>query len=409
MDLQAKTNPCWRRIVLSTHLIVTLASIGYTFSRPAIAFITQQEPGGGIIAVSLLTTGFLVARSLASPLAGLVGDRSARARETLMRATLLFAGLTLLAMYLTPTPLALLALMSLWGFLSGLIWPTLQYAVSRVGGTTQLGVYFALGGLGMSLGYLLYGTLEVSDEEAIGASSLLLLASGLLSLSLYRNTASCLAPPGNEGHGVTSGKSRGSPGWIGGIRGALTPLALWVLASALLMGAARGLLGEFLYVYLSQVHGVGKQMLGGVLSASQLASVAASLVAGILAERLGLSRVLALVLASNGLALIALSLHSPGLTLLSTSLILAHFAVSASLPLTRTVAVSGDPAYAGTIIGLSNTLSNVGGALAPLVAAVVYTLLREAGPWGPLEARGLVFALVGLASLALAFTRPARG
>ena len=398
---------CKTRILYWSFIIVFIASMGFGASRPAIAFIVRIAPGGGIVAVSLLTTSFMVARASSSPIAGFLGDKNTRYREVFLRIFLLPAALSLALMYLYPIPYSLVLLMALWGFSSGFYWPTMQYVVSAVGGSTALGLYFGIAGGGLAAGYWLFGVLELQYTELLLVSVILFTITSTLSYVVFRGIRYCREIAYRE-VSVEQSRYQGKISILDvrGLLSAFSIFTLWVLVSSLVIGFAGGVMQEFLYVYVYEVHGISRGELGSVLALGSIFTIISSISAGYLADKIGIKLTLSatLLLASLGLGLLPISGIGFPLVALSVSSIM--FARNAAMPLTRTIAIAGSREYAGTVIGVSNTISNIGSMVSPIVAGVLYSRYQGEVSLGfvTLEEEGLIYLVLSALSLLLAIS-----
>ncbi len=377
-------------------LAVLAAGMAAGASRLALAKLLRDDLGASVLVVSSLTSWFMLARALSSAIGGLSALSSPRAWRLLL--SLPLAGIAVIV-YTIPglgDPLPILALNALWGLLSGLVWPQAQAAAgaalpSRPGAAVS--VYFATGTLGMSLGQYLYGATEASNASVVRASSLLFLASASL-MALVSGMVPRPAPRGLKGLEAARIRS-------------VDRVSAWIILAAFSTGYTAGILREFLYVYLGEVYGLSREALGSVLALSGLAALAASLAVGPLADRLGTTRVLSMVLSVGALGGLALGLsHAVWQAFLG--LVLAQAAARSSMPLTRNIAAFNHP-QALAFVGFSNTFSSIGQMTGPLAAGVLYdklggeTILLVPGAGLPfLTAGALMVATVLLYRIAVA-------
>ena len=347
---------------------VFLAGAAAGASRVALARLVRVEFGASMVVVASLTTWFMAARAVASLLGGVWSQSSGRVWRLLVGPPLLVLALIVWLLAHADSPLLVLALNAVWGFLAGLVWPQAQGLASILapGGrsASMVSLYFAVGGLGISGGQYLYGLLPLGDRGVILASSLLYLASGvLLALSAWG-----VPHPGGRGR-------RGFSGLLRALR--MGGLAAWILLVAFAVGYSSGILREFLYVYLEEAYGLSRAELGGVLGTAGLLALAVSLASGALADRLGTGRVLLalLGLAAAGQLLLALP---GGVGVALAGLVLAQAGGRSSLPLTRNAMVFPGEARLA-LLGASNTASSLGMMTGPVVAGLVYEYLG--GGW----------------------------
>ncbi len=344
-------------------LAIFLAAAAFSMIRPVLAYRARYDLAATGFEVSMLATGFMVARALSSPAAGYLGDRVRGSRGLMVKAALASFPLITLGYAYAPSPWVLVGLRGLTGFSAGVAWPGMQTLVARSAPedrrASYLGLYFAAGNLGFSLGYGLYGHLPLSRVEyfylasAMQAGTFLLLAGERLEEAPRREL-----------------------GWGGGLP------ALWLMLASFAGGFTLGTVSEVTYVYLRELHGVGKAALGNTLLIGSVLGAVSTLAAGRLADRLGEYRAISLILLSTTLGLLLLPLSWTPAALAGMVLIMAT--ARALLPATRSMATTLIPGLAGTLVGLSNTLSNLGSAASPTIAGVIYDHLSGTLRIGPL-------------------------
>lgn len=384
-------------------IVVFIAAASFALARPSLAFLVRYGPGGGMLLVSAMSSGFMAARAIAAPLSGALGDWRPRLRKMFLEYLLAPIALLLLSMYLFPLPILIVILMTFWGFIAGFYWPTMQYVVSNTGrlvGKTAsyLGLYFSTASLGFALGYQLYGSLGLDERSLVGLASLIYFASFGVALAVFSKLPV-------EAYTATTSLTR-NPSRprmsLREIAKAFSIFTVWVLAASFAVGFARGTTTEFMYVYLYEVHGIPRPWLGGILATSSLVSALGSWASGVLADRLGLRRVLVGVLVAEALSLMVLGCRASS-ALIAVSIIIVFFAGRASLPLTRNIVIAGNPAYAGTILGLSNTVSNIGSTISPIIGGLIYEVLSGYTRIGSLIIvnKGLIYVVASALLLSL--------
>ncbi|NOZ59590.1 MAG: MFS transporter [Euryarchaeota archaeon] len=383
-----------RRALLASFLVVFIASVAFYLIKPALALRLRAELGATALEVTALTSGFMVARALAAPLTGFAGDRAPLLRGRVARLCLLPVALLSAAYAFVPEALLAVLLSAVHGFFSGMFWPTLQVIVGFSAPEDKrgayLGAYFTLGALGSSIGYALYGLLPLSSTYLILAGAALYALSAMLALLLF--SACTPAMPAGHRREVRLRLS------------SLPPLALWVLVISFAVGGVMGLMNEYLYLFLYEVHGMTRAELGYVLTAAALLSVFSGALSGFLSDMLGIRRVLVAILLLCSLGLLSLTLSHSGV-IVALSLATVLLAVKATLPLTRNIAVAGGSRLEGTVVGLANTFSSAGAAVLPLVAGYLYDALEGEEVLG-IDGRALPLLLSSLAVLFLALISP---
>ncbi len=344
---------------------VFLAGAAAGASRVALARLVRDELGASILVVSSLTSWFMAARAAASILGGVASQASPRAWRLQLALAPLAMAATVYAVSRAPSVEAILALNAAWGFLAGLTWPQAQSVASLTapGGRSGAGVglYFAVGGLGISAGQFYYGVSSLPDRMVIAYSSALYAASAAMLAAAARTAPHPGKPP------------RGARGLS--LLRRLPPVAAWVLLAAFAVGYSSGILREFLYVYLGEAYGLTRRELGTVLSAAGVLALAGSVAVGAAADRLGTGRVLAAALAAGVAG--NLLLASPlGAAAALAGLSAAMVSARSSLPLTRNAAVFPRE-WSLALVGASNTISSLGMMTGPLVAGKLYEALRD--------------------------------
>ncbi|NOZ30909.1 MAG: MFS transporter [Crenarchaeota archaeon] len=334
------------------------AAVAAGIARPAIAYYVKYDIGSTMLAAAGLTSGFMAGRALASLASGVLSEVLPRYRWLVILVGLAISGLILYEVIPSSRSAStVIVAMGVWGIVSGFIWPSLQIVTSELGGGrsgTAMAIYFALGGLGISIGNWYFGYSKLSYAQLIEVSGLAMGFSGLLlayaSYDIYKRVTS----------DVKSAVKR-----------VLDPLILWVILSAFTLGFLSGILREYFYIYVHEVYGLSKDSLGELLLVSGLMSVIGGLIAGGLADRIGIARSLYFVLIISALSSIGLGLPFLGILIVSAAYVGANTGVRASMPLTRNAALAGDVG-GSLMVGASNTASSLGMMTGPLVAGLLY-------------------------------------
>lgn len=309
----------------------------------------------GLFYVSLLTLGFMSARSLSSLLHAMLYELySARITG--------FMGLTLLILcYIlyVVSPVNLYPLIRvLEGFASGLFWPLMQTlissGVSMSWRSRVLSIYFLLGNIAGYLGYIIGGLIYVF----IGSSMIIYM--GLLILSIYIIVYVMISP--NKKLFM-----KHSPGIILGdmlreIRnlGKLLPLIL-------LVGGVNGLLKDYVFAYVKIATGYDEPTLRNYWSIIGYIGLLLSILFSHIYEALHHGK--RVLLSSTIMTLLILTLlftNNPFIVLASLSLTIVG--VRTLIPLLRGIASNrlGKPEYG---IALVNSLSNISAGIAPFIIA----------------------------------------
>lgn len=376
--------------------MVLIASVAFYLIKPALAIKLRTELQATAFEVTALTSGFMVARALAAPLTGAKGDRIPALRGKIARLSLFPVVLLSVGYAYVPKAFLAVLLSVVHGFFSGMFWPTLQvivgFSVPSGRRGFYLGSYFALAGLGSSIGYALYGFLPLSSTHLILTGALLYATSALFTFIMFSSSYTQKTWFLN--------KERGDEHSLSGFSG----ITIWVLAISFGVGGVLGLMNEYLYIFLYEVHNLTKSELGYTLTVATLLSVSSGVFSGFLSDKFGIRNVLVpiLLLSSAGLLTLGLSTNKLSIIFSLTVLLLA---VKATLPLTRNISIAGTATMAGTVVGFSNTLSNVGSATFPLSAGYIYDILGGETFLG-IDGRALPLVLSSFAMFLLAVFSP---
>ncbi len=343
-------------IILYTGLFIAAVAAG--IARPAIAYYVKYDIGSTMLAAAGLTSGFMAGRALASLASGFLSEVLPRYRWLVVLVGLAISGMVLYVVIPSSRSAStVIVAMGLWGIVSGFIWPSLQIVTSELGGSrsgTAMAIYFALGGLGISIGNWYFGYSKLSYAQLIEISGIAMASSGLVlayaSYGIYK---------------------RGTSDVKSAVKRVLNPVILWVILSAFTLGFLSGILREYFYIYVHEVYGLSKDSLGELLLVSGLMSVIGGLIAGGLADKIGIARALYFVLIISALSSIGLGLPFLGVFIVSAAYVGANTGVRASMPLTRNAALAGDVG-GSLMVGASNTASSLGMMTGPLVAGLLY-------------------------------------
>ncbi len=358
------------------------ASMAFYLIKPALALRLRSELGASAVEVTALTSGFMVSRALAATISGVAGDRYPGAEGAVRRLALFPIAAVGLGYALVEAPGVAVVLSSVHGFLSGMLWLCMQlgvgYTAERGRRNTWLGIYFTAGTFGAAAGYAAYAALP-GNRDAILAGSVLYALSGVVALVMLGS----------------SRRRMGKPGGKPARRGGFTGVTFWVLGVAFLTGGVAGLMNEYLYVFLTEVRGLSRGELGYMLAVASLAGAAGGVVAGRLADRRGMPGVARALLVIAGVSLVVLGVMRWWVPVLLgiSGVVMATRAV---MPLLRNVDIA--EGASGTAVGLSNTLSNAGSALFPVIAGWVYEVFPQGGGSGVFAGCGVVMLLLALVS-----------
>ncbi len=339
-------------------LLIFVSSIAFFLIKPALALKVRSEHISTALEVTAITSSFMIARAIASSIAGIAGDKNPALRITIARYSLLPISFFVLSYIYAPNTALIIMLSGFHGFFSGLLWPTVQvifgFSASERRRGAYMGLYFAVSGIGSSLGYFLYGILPLNNNEIILVGSILYFLSFFLAFYLFKSI------------NLKIKKKKIKIGFRD-----FSTKTVWVLSVSFAVGGVFGLMNEYIYLFLYEVHGLTKMQLGFVLTVSAMLGIFSGILSGFLADRIGIEKVLVVLLVFSFVGLLAIALFKDWFVI-AVALSFVTLSIRATLPLTRNIAVAKNSSVAGSVVGLSNTLSNVGSSLFPLIAGYIY-------------------------------------
>jgi MFS family permease len=345
-------------VLLAVFVAVASASVGAGLARLALARYLRYDLGTSVLVASSLTSWFMVFRAVSSLVTGVIVDAWPSASRLFLPLPLALIALIVYTESLVTDPFTALVLNGLWGLLGGMVWPLAQTTTSllaRSWSNTAMSIYFAMGFLGVTLGQALYGFLPFFNAGVLRVSALFfLVAAGFMVVAVSYAPAAI-----RSGRGRRRGKKLRET--------VMGETVMLLLVVAFVAGFASGLLREFLYIYLGEVYGLSRRGLASVLAVAGVASFAAGLGIGPLADRVGVSRALVLILLTGAVGGVLLA--SPELLAAFTGIVLMNMATRGSLPLTRNAVLLGASA---SLVALSNTLNNAGQVISPIIAGYLY-------------------------------------
>lgn len=319
---------------------------------------------GSLFYAGLALSAFFAGRGFSATVSGFIYERRVTLARRLPGLALFGIAATVYAQGLTKDPVLLTILAGLQGILAGLTWPLVQTSVAlhSRGSTLILSVYFALGSIGISLGRALYPTLASQGVSRVFmTASMLYMAAGAVLLAGFQS--------------LTLGSTRQEAS-MGAWRETLALLlkARRALLVNLASGFSVGLNSQVLYPVLVDYKGVDRYTASYALAAGGLASIPSKLLVGALADATSLNRALLVTSISIAASLASLSIFDG---IVAAAAAAAYLAFSSSVvPLARmTAAMEGKKLGApATMVGVSNTLSNIGSMIAPVLAQPLVAL-----------------------------------
>ncbi len=308
----------------------------------------------GLLWVSLLTLGFMLARSFASLIhAPLYQKYSARTTGGLGLGLLI----TSYYLYSIVPPLYYPALQLLTGFSSGLFWPLMQSLLAR-GLKPQwrsrgFSIYFLLGAIagyaGYQLGSLIYVTLGPDKLYVIGYTA------GYLYLLIY-----ILISPSERL--IVKRKAGGT--LTQGLRDLKTLIPL-----IMLVGGVNGLLKDYLFAYVKFITGYDEPMVRNLWSIAGYTGLLMGYIASHIQEKYGREREVLLAGTFMIVTPILLPLtNNPYIVVLVIALTITGSRILR--PVIRGIA-SNKTSEPETAIAIVNSLSNISAAITPPIIALL--------------------------------------
>ena len=327
-----------------------MGTMAFRVSVPAVAFYTRTALKGTMLELGLLTTSFFAARAIAAVLAGELADRGLKL-HVIASSCFLAHSIVVMSYRLARSWSSVMVLRALQGLLNGLAWTSVQFVLGAAVRTEIRGraysVYFAFGSLGGFAGNMAYSLMaspSLSKPVALSA----------LAFSLSALTSMFLVSPGLSGgkHGcprAQGGRYQGPRG-----SGLLTWISLMVFGSR---AFASLLTGDVIYIYLSEVLGVGPSLASAIVGLGSLVglvtSMAISWVADKKDDRLALS--LAVGLSSAGALTAAIRYALLGVA----GFLLLAMGVISLMPLVRRIVMTYQRRR-GLALGVVGAVGNVG-------------------------------------------------
>ena len=150
-------------------------TLAFRLSIPVVAYHVREELGASALIVGLITTAYFIMRAFSASISGEVIARLRDYRRISFMGFLVSA-LVVLAYAYSYSWVVVVVLRLIQGFLAGLMWIPLQYAVSVYSRESWRGrayaFYLLVGAIGVQVANVVYALME-----AYGALTILLLSS----------------------------------------------------------------------------------------------------------------------------------------------------------------------------------------------------------------------------------------
>ena len=357
--------------LLSLFLVAFLGTAAFRMVIPAVAYYARAELMLSMGFLSILSMAFLSARALTAPLAGYLIDR--RGLRTIIPVLPILSSIILLLYNYLKSFTFFLILRILQGIISGFFWVFIQVLIASNTPIewrgTALAIYFASGSIGIFAGNLLYSILStINSSHVFPTAFIFSAATAPLIYSAIRSNQVKVK--------VRRVEDREEPG-----RGRFSvhPLLLTSLTVALI-GAM--LVGDPIYVYLSEFAGLSKEASALILGVTGILGLIASIPINIIADKLSEGYAVTAIAFMTCLAPFLLAVKS--YEAIFIGLLAAGVSWKAYTPLSRRLAASSQR-RAGMTIGLVNSVMNLGTVVGLLIFGWSYDLFQ-----------GIILNLMGL-------------
>jgi len=349
------------RWLLSLFSVAFLGTTAFRMVIPAVAYYARTELMLPMGFLSILSMAFLSARALIAPLAGYLIDRK-RLRTIIPILPILGSIILILYDYLRSFTF-FLVLRIFQGIVSGFFWIFIQVLIASNTPIewrgTALALYFASGSIGVFMGNLLYSIIAPLNSRYIFPTAFILSAASA--------PLTYLAIRSNQ---VGIEVRREEPREESGRRFSIHPL---LLTSFIIAFIGAILVGDPIYVYLSEFGGISKEASALILGVTGVLGLIASIPISIIADKISEDYAIAIIAFMTCSAPILLAVKSYQVIVIG--LLAAGVGWKAYTPLSRRLAAS----YwrqAGMTIGLVNSVMNLGTVVGLLVFGWSYDLFQ---------------------------------
>jgi len=345
----------------ATGLLVLSAftgTIAFRLATPAIAFYTRDVLKASMLAVSLVSMSFVLARAFSSVLGGLVLERDKRL--VYLGAMAMVGNALAVQLYpLTSSWLQVVGIKLLNGLLNGISWPMAQFVLAvttpKEVRARVTAVYFFSGSIASLLGNYVYAhTVHLGLAGQMWISSAFFVLTGLIMLISYHLLFDLITPRKERQKGE---------------KPSLNPRKVLVIASLMAVIVAFTS-GEITYVYVSEALELSRErtavLLGWVSFFAALLSYFVSWVADVGSEA-GMVKLTALL---AGISPILASIKTAPTVFLG--IFLALFAFQSFRPISRKVLASYH--RSSLAIGGVNALQNLSTFVGGMLFGLAYSL-----------------------------------
>ena len=356
--------------LLSLFSVAFLGTTAFRMVIPAVAYYARTELMLSMGFLSILSMAFLSARALTAPLAGYLIDR--RGLRTIIPILPILASIILILYNYLRSFTFFLALRIFQGVVSGFFWIFIQVLIASNTPIewrgTALALYFASGSIGVFMGNLLYSIIAPINSTYIFPTAFILSAASAPLTYLAIRSNQVRIEVRREGLREESGR-----------RSSIHPL---LLTSFIVAFIGAMLVGDPIYVYLSEFAGMSKEASALILGVTGVLGLIASIPINIIADKISEDYAIIIIAFMTCLAPILLAVKSYQAIIIG--LLAAGVSWKAYTPLSRRLAASYQR-RAGMTIGLVNSVMNLGTVVGLLVFGWSYDLFQ-----------GIVLNLMGL-------------
>ncbi len=342
-----------RKLYFSILAIPLLGGVAVRLLRVVVAFFLR-DLGATVFEITVLGAVFMLTRGILSPILGKLADRGWNRFIILSTG---FLGLAIdSTLYLHASYPVMLLLRALDGMFSAMVWPTMQAYVHFSSPQSIKGrlmsTYYIMGGLGGSIGYLLYSALIGNIRYAIITVSLLYLLGIALSLP-FRELS------------VTGKKE---------VREALSRrTGIFLYTLSLFYGMFFALGSEVILFYLAEIMGMGRELTTLLLSAASMVALLGTFMVGHITDKFSYRHAIWCLTILSLLAGLFIMINNIFIVMAGT--IIFFISGRGFLPISRSFAASSTK-NVGTSIGLLNLTSNIGSVISPLIGGALLDFLR---------------------------------
>jgi len=332
------------KVYLVIVAIPLLGGSAASLLRVIIAF-TLRDLGISVFEIGLLSSAFMLSRAIFSPILGHLADRGFK-RHILI--SLGFMGLLVDSqLYLHMPYTGVLILRTLDGIFGAMVWPTMQAMVhfsspkdlrARI-----MSLYFVMGSVGMSLGYLLYSYIIGNISYAL----ILIATIYLIEFGL--------------GFGFREGKTQKKTVKRHGIE-KRPEIAL--MSITFLFGMYMSLGNEVLLFYLSEILNLGRILSTMTIFLSGIVALIGSIFLGHIADKKSFHASLFLLGIIAPLSALMIAVNYVPVAIAGT--VLFFIAGRGFMPISRSFTASTSKEI-GASLGFINLASNMGSMIGPLV------------------------------------------